>query len=50
MSLNIINAFNVVKEAKEYVRKRKDGEISSFKTKFDKLNYHLMGGISPVLL
>lgn len=35
----------VVEDNLEYVRQRKDGEISSLRTKFSKLNSSLMGGI-----
>jgi len=39
------NSAIVAAENKEYVRKRKDGEITSMKTKFTKLDKCLMGGV-----
>lgn len=40
-----LDSKTVVEQSKEYVRQRKDGEISSYKTKLKKLNRALMGGI-----
>lgn len=40
-----ISSAEVAKQNREYVRQRKDGEITSMKTKFTKLNKCLMGGI-----
>lgn len=43
--MNKLSSAEVSAQNLEYVRQRKDGEISSLKTKFPKLNKCLMGGI-----
>ena len=40
-----LSSKEVVAQSKEYTRQRKDGEIASLKTKFEKLDSCLMGGI-----
>ena len=43
--LKKLDSAEVVRQNREYVRQRKEGEITSMKTKFTKLNNCLMGGI-----